>query len=142
MFEYWIKIFNPKKFFPQPWKIAYICTAKTKYKNFETNIPRKGISSPNFHIHASVSDLYISTIGLPILLEEVCRPILGLYTSLTDTWMWKLGLRPRYSQKRNTIVGFSLQCVWQTNCTHCKSASHKKGKRKSGRLISNYNIRT
>ncbi len=23
--------------------------------------------SPNFHIHASVSDLYISTIGLPIL---------------------------------------------------------------------------
>jgi hypothetical protein len=24
--------------------------------------------------------------------------------------MWKLGLRPRYSQKRNTSVGFSLQC--------------------------------
>ncbi len=34
--------------------------------------------SPNFHIHASVSDLYIPTIGLPILLEEICRPILGL----------------------------------------------------------------
>ncbi len=29
--------------------------------------------SPNFHIHASVSDLYISTICLPILLEEKCR---------------------------------------------------------------------
>ncbi len=41
--------------------------------------------SPNFHIHASVSDLYISTIGLPILQEEICRPILGLYKSLTDT---------------------------------------------------------
>ncbi len=26
---------------------------------------------PNFHIHASVSDLYIPTIGLPILLEEI-----------------------------------------------------------------------
>ncbi len=26
--------------------------------------------SPNFHIHVSVSDLYIPTIGLPILLEE------------------------------------------------------------------------
>ena len=37
-------------------------------------------------------------------------PILGIYKSLTDTWMWKLGLRPRYSQKRNTWVGFSLQC--------------------------------
>ncbi len=44
----------------------------------------------------------IYTIGLPILLEEICRPILGLYKSLTDTWMWKLGLRPHYSQKRNT----------------------------------------
>jgi hypothetical protein len=33
--------------------------------------------SPNFHIHAYVSDLYISTIGLPILLAEICRPILG-----------------------------------------------------------------
>jgi hypothetical protein len=41
--------------------------------------------SPNFHIDASVSDLYIPTIGLPILLEEICRPILGLYQSLTDT---------------------------------------------------------
>jgi hypothetical protein len=29
--------------------------------------------SPNFHIHASESDLYIPTIGMPILLEEICR---------------------------------------------------------------------
>ncbi len=28
--------------------------------------------SPSFHIHASVSDLYIPTIGLPIQLEEIC----------------------------------------------------------------------
>jgi hypothetical protein len=41
--------------------------------------------SPNFHFHAPVSDLYIPTIGLPILLEEICRPILGLHKSLTDT---------------------------------------------------------
>ncbi len=35
--------------------------------------------------------------------REICGPILGiLYKSLTDTWMWKLGLRPRNSQKRNT----------------------------------------
>jgi hypothetical protein len=30
---------------------------------------------------------------------------------LTDTSMWKLGLGPRNSQKRNTQMGFSLQCV-------------------------------
>jgi hypothetical protein len=39
--------------------------------------------SPNFHIHVSVSDLYIPTIGLPILLEKIFRPILGMYKSLT-----------------------------------------------------------
>jgi hypothetical protein len=33
--------------------------------------------------------------GLPFLLEQICGPILGIYKSLTDTWMWKLGLRPR-----------------------------------------------
>jgi hypothetical protein len=26
--------------------------------------------SPNFHIHVSVSELYIPTMGLPVLLEE------------------------------------------------------------------------
>ncbi len=37
-------------------------TAKIKYRIFETNIPRKEYRGPgpNFHIHASVSDLYIS----------------------------------------------------------------------------------
>ncbi len=43
--------------------------------------------SPNFHIHASVSNLYIPTIGLPILLEEICRPILGLYNN-SQTYEW------------------------------------------------------
>jgi hypothetical protein len=35
-------------------------------------IPRKGMRglSPNSHIHLSVSDLYIPTIGLPIMLQE------------------------------------------------------------------------
>jgi hypothetical protein len=32
--------------------------------------------SPNFHIHVSVSNLYIPTIGLHIQLEEICRPLL------------------------------------------------------------------
>jgi hypothetical protein len=36
--------------------------------------------SPNFHIHVSVSELYIPTMGLPFLLEEICGPILGIYT--------------------------------------------------------------
>jgi hypothetical protein len=34
--------------------------------------------TPNFHIHVSKSD-YIPTINLPILLQEICGPILGIY---------------------------------------------------------------
>jgi hypothetical protein len=41
--------------------------------------------SPNFHIHVSVFDLYIPTIDLPILQQEICGPILGIYKSLRDT---------------------------------------------------------
>ena len=33
--------------------------------------------------------------------RKISGPIVGIYKSLTDTWMWKLGLRPRNSQKRN-----------------------------------------
>jgi hypothetical protein len=39
----------------------------------------------NFHIHVSVSELYIPTIDLPILVQKICGPILGIYKSLTDT---------------------------------------------------------
>ena len=58
--------------------------------------------SPNFHIHVSVSDFYIPTMDLPILLHEICGLILGIYKLLTDTWMWKLKLRPCHSFSGNT----------------------------------------
>jgi hypothetical protein len=42
--------------------------------------------SPNFHIHVSVSDLYIPTIDLAIFLQEIFGPNLGIYKSLmSDT---------------------------------------------------------
>jgi hypothetical protein len=33
--------------------LSYVCTAKTKYRKFETNIPRKGISGPQFQFSHS-----------------------------------------------------------------------------------------
>ncbi len=60
---------------------------------------------PNSYIHVSVSDLYIYSIpliGLPILLRKIGGPNVGVYRSLTDTLMWKLGLRPRNSFSGNT----------------------------------------
>ncbi len=41
--------------------------------------------SPNFHIHESANELYIPTMGLPVLMEEICRLILGIYKSLKET---------------------------------------------------------
>jgi hypothetical protein len=41
--------------------------------------------SPNFHIHVSVSDLYISRIGPHISCSRIGRSIMGIYKSLTDT---------------------------------------------------------
>ncbi len=63
--------------------------------------------SPNFYIHVSVSYLYIPRIGPHISSSRNDSSIVGLYNSLTDTWMWKLGLRPRYSFSGNICFQFS-----------------------------------
>ncbi len=39
-----------------------------------------------------------------------------LVGSLTDTWMWKLGLGPRNSFSRNTSIEISLQCDANASC--------------------------
>ncbi len=45
------------------------------------------VLSPNFHIHKSVSDLYIPRISLPILLQPNRQTDPGnIYKSLRDTW--------------------------------------------------------
>jgi hypothetical protein len=41
--------------------------------------------SSNFHIHVSMRYIYIPMIDLPVLLQEIRGPILGIYKSLTDT---------------------------------------------------------
>ncbi len=60
---------------------------KERIEKFKTIIPRKGIAWPQsqFPHSVSVCDLYIPTIDLPILLQELCGPILGVYKSLTAT---------------------------------------------------------
>jgi hypothetical protein len=60
---------------------------RTNTENLKQIFPEKELRghSPNFHIHVSVSDLYIATVGLPILLQKICGLILGINKSLTDT---------------------------------------------------------
>jgi hypothetical protein len=54
-------------------------------------IPRKETVRPHsdFYIHVSVSDLYIPRILFGC--SKISRKILGLFISLTDACMWKLG---------------------------------------------------
>ncbi len=69
--------------------------------------------SPNFHIHVSVSDLYVCVLqgSVHIFSCSRIRPIVGMYKSLTDTWMWKLGLWPRNSFSRNICFEFPVLCL-------------------------------
>ncbi len=42
---------------------------------------------------------------------HIGRPIVGIYNSLTDTWMWKLGPGPWYSFSGNICYKFSAFCL-------------------------------
>ncbi len=78
-------------------------TAKTKCRKFETNIPRKGISGPQSQFpHSCVCGriIYFHD-GSAFSAGGNMWTVLGIYKPFTDTWMWKFGLRPRNSQKRN-----------------------------------------
>jgi hypothetical protein len=72
--------------------LLHLPSPSTMHRKFETNIPRNEIARPRSQClhYVSASDLYIPTIGPPILLYCVCVPImgkLGIYKSLTDTYM-------------------------------------------------------
>jgi hypothetical protein len=63
------------------------CKKRRNTENSNQIFPKElwGLS-PNFHIHVYESDLYIPMIGVPILMQEICGPILGIYIykSFTD----------------------------------------------------------
>ncbi len=80
------------------------CTFANNTKIFETNIPRKGIARPQSQIsHSYVCERFIySHNQSSYSAAGICGMILGLYKSLTDTWMWKWEPRQRHSFSGNT----------------------------------------
>ncbi len=43
--------------------------------------------------------------------SRIDRPMVGIYKSLTDTWIWKLWMRPRNSFSGNICFEFSVLCL-------------------------------
>jgi hypothetical protein len=69
------------------WQWCCPALQRTNTENSKQIFPEKELlgHSPNFHIHVPVSDLYIPTIDLNILLHEICGQILEIYKPLTNT---------------------------------------------------------
>ncbi len=75
-------------------------------------IPFLGIARPQPQFpYSCVCErfIYSPRIGLHISSSWIGRP--GIFKSLTDAWMWKLGLRPRYSFSGNISFEISVFCL-------------------------------
>ncbi len=78
-------------------------TAKTQYRKFETKYSQKRNCAASFPIPTFMFRWAIYILKRSVCLFCCrCGPFLGIYKSLTDTWMWKLGLGLRNSFSRNT----------------------------------------
>ncbi len=82
-------------------------------ENFKQIFPEMKLRGlvPNFYIHVSVSDLYIYTIGPQMQYRKIGGPIVGIYKSLTDTWMQKLGMRPHSVISGNICFEFRCSAI-------------------------------
>jgi len=86
-------------------------------ENYKTNIPRNETARPRSQfLQSCICERYILyseilTIGLPFFVYCCCGPIVGIYKSLTETWMWKLGTRPYSFISGNICFEFSVHCI-------------------------------
>ncbi len=73
---------------------------------------RNCVAQSQTYIHVSVSDLYISTIGLPILMQENRLMIVRILRSLPGTWMWKLLHSDHWArQERRCSIMWTIFCI-------------------------------
>jgi hypothetical protein len=62
--------------------------------------------------------------------SRIGRPIMGIYKSVTDIWMWKLGMRPRSFFSGNICFEFTVLCLCSVSFfltsvkSHCADCFH------------------
>jgi hypothetical protein len=82
------------------------CIAKTLYRKFETNIPRKEtarLQSQFLHLCFCAWAIYIFPRSVCLFCcRKIGGLIMGIYKSLTGRWKWKLGLKPHSFISGNT----------------------------------------
>jgi hypothetical protein len=89
-----------------------VCTANALYRKFKTNIPRNETARPcsQFLYSCICEHLYNPTISPQTHHGKIGRPIVGIYKSLTDKLIQKLGTRPCSFISGNICFKCSVQC--------------------------------
>ncbi len=98
------------------WCVSYCFCSLQRHntEKFLQNIPRKKLlgHSTNSYIRLFTWENYIFPRSVfHFCCRKIGGPTMGIHRSLTDTWMWKLGLKPRNSFSENTKIEISLQCL-------------------------------
>ncbi len=98
------------------WISSSLCTLQRTY----LCIPFLGIVRPQSQFpHSCVCERFkIPSIGPHFSCSRIGRPIMGIYKSLTDTWMWKLGLRPHNSFSGKICFECSALCLCSAVTQH------------------------
>jgi hypothetical protein len=92
------------------------------------------VSVPISKIHLYVSDLYIPAFDLPILLDENCGPILGIYKNVHRHMNVEIGTETAQIPEKEYINGIFLAValglgnpsVPPPGCRHSATPSQKK----------------
>ncbi len=80
----------------------------------------------SFSGNSAAPDLYSPSIGPHISSSRIGRPIMGIYKSLTEAWMWKLGLRPQNSFSGNICFKISVFCLCSVATDAYRAAEHPR----------------
>jgi len=87
-----------------PMRIQYKCLVPIYvFPEIKLLFPKQyyNVLSPNSYTHISMRDIYISRVGLPILLQEICGPILE-YIKIAHRHMNVVGTEAAQLTRSNT----------------------------------------